>query len=63
MNEDQANLGLATTRELLSELKARFEVDRISKLGANSRLSTSEAKIGMMLELVPAEVLDYKTVQ
>lgn len=56
----EANLGLATTRELLQELKVRAEVTMPEKyFGARAYITGSTKAL---LENLPAEILDYRTV-
>ena len=54
---DQPLLGLATTRQLLEELRARGEVTAPLVYGYHMKLTASA-----MLDSLPASVLDYRTV-
>ena len=54
-----ANLGLATTLELLVELEARFEVSAMAnEFGARTALTRTIT----LRDLTPKLLLDYKTV-
>jgi hypothetical protein len=61
---NKANLGLATTRELLAELQVRGQVGALERRGepidyGHDRLDRAASRL---LATVPAEVLDYRTV-
>jgi len=53
LSTEQANLGLATTKEMLQELEARFTV---------SRNMHYAARIWFLLNTLEPELLDYRTV-
>lgn len=55
-NPEQANMGLATTRELLSELAARFDLSEWE----HSDLFVTRVEI--MLGELPESELNYRTV-
>jgi hypothetical protein len=57
--ENEPLLGLATTQELLEELKTRF---LISKMAKETGASIAYNRIRTILELTPKELLDYKSV-
>lgn len=61
MTRPEAQLGLATTRELLEEVKARGETTKFS-YPAMGRKGDALANVArFILAGLPAEILDYKT--
>lgn len=52
--EPEANLGCATTREMLVELESRFAITTID--------NRAKATVRGLLEYLSAEVLNYRTV-
>lgn len=58
MNADQPLLGLATTRELLLELKVRGETEpRYREEGDSMAIGAAN-----LLDVLPGAMLDYRTV-
>jgi hypothetical protein len=56
----KANLGLATTREMLEELKTRGQVGMITEESSTDH-NHLEADASHLLTCLPREVLDYRT--
>lgn len=59
--DDEANLGLATTRELLDELQARGQVSVETGLHVDDAMLIVGTAAFLLTEL-PAQLLDYSTV-
>lgn len=57
-----ANLGLASTREMLEELSARGRTSRMMADGPIKDNEHLEADADHLLQCLSPEVLDYKTV-
>lgn len=57
-----ANLGLASTREMLQELSARGRTSRIAGEAPAKDYEHLEADADHLLQCLSPEVLDYKTV-
>lgn len=57
----EPHLGLATTRELLAELKVRGDVGAVGESNFN-RYRTLAWTVKTLLEAMPKDVLDYRTV-
>jgi len=58
VSEDKSNLGLATTREMLTELKVRGEVENYYE-GEGTAMAIGA---GNLLDSLPGSMLDYRTV-
>lgn len=58
--EPLANLGMATTRDLLNELRARGNHNDPS-LAANQALKIMKASAEMLLNTLPSRLLEYRT--
>jgi O-acetyl-ADP-ribose deacetylase (regulator of RNase III) len=55
-----ANLGLATTREILSELEARGELEYLAAPSLGAGVLNVSAKF--LLDILHDDILDYRTV-
>lgn len=60
MAEDRPLLGLATTRELLAEIKARGEVEAVT--GYQDEGNALAIGAARLIDELPGSMLDYRTV-
>lgn len=59
---DKPYLGLATTRELLQEIKTRGEMASYNKGGGYPEEIDMAIGAANLIDILPGSVLDYKTV-
>lgn len=60
----QPNLGLATTRELLQELAARFDLEALRPYPAKDpHAGVALIRVSMLLQRLTPKTLDYRTVE